>query len=69
MKVMKQLRAHGVWLFVVLLASGLIGCGPKEELYHGVTPSPDGAYFDVASLMPSCSCICLLYTSPSPRDS
>ena len=51
-----------------MIAGGIVGTGTLTFLNVGTvaTPSP-GSIFSVVALSPK-NCICLLYTSPSPRD-
>jgi hypothetical protein len=57
MKIWRTPRMLGARFGIVLMLAGVMGCGPKDELFHGSAPSANGAWLDIASLMPSCGCM------------
>lgn len=61
-------RHGGARIGLVLLLSSLMGCGPKETLFHGVAPSADATYFDLASLMPGCGCVTMRNIASMPVE-
>lgn len=50
-------RRQHARLSMVLALAGLMGCGPRETLVHGLYALPDGTGVTVNSLMPHCGCM------------
>ena len=50
-------NAGRLWLVVMLV--GAIGCGPTDQLLHGVRQQADGSGLELSAMMPRCGCITL----------
>ena len=65
------LRLPVIWILFLVSSAPALASYPVFEIYSGFM-DPDVLDFSsqpFIRLLPAATCICLLYTSPSPRDS
>lgn len=65
MKAWKLRRSPLARLGVVMTLAMTLGCGPHENLVHGVSFRADGAGVDLSALEPNCGCVTLRNKSAS----